>query len=80
MRHVGHLATTAFVFVSLITLAWVASWIFGFLHSAHPFSDDAFRFFVGLEGVVIRLDVAACGIVWLVGLGRYVLDVFKGDS
>jgi len=80
LRLVGHLATTAFAFVSLITLAWIASWIFSVLHSAHPFSDDAFRFFVGLEGVLIRLDAAACGIVLLFGVGRYVLNVIKGNS
>jgi hypothetical protein len=33
-----------------------------------------------LESILIRLDAAACCIVLLFGIGRYILKVMKGDS
>src|SRR5882724_173591 len=55
LRLVGHLAATAFVFTSFITLVWLASWVFSFLHSVHPFSEDVFQLFRTLESVLIRI-------------------------
>jgi hypothetical protein len=80
LRLVGHVATTAFVFLSLITFVWSVSWVFSLLQSTNPFSADALRVFGLLESILIRLDAAACGIVLLFGIGRYILNVAKGDS
>jgi hypothetical protein len=77
---VGHLATTAFVFLSLVTFAGGVSFVFSILKSTNLFSADALQVFGLLESVLIRLDAAACGIVLLFGIGRYVLHVIKGDS
>jgi hypothetical protein len=77
---VGHVATTAFVFLSLVTVVWSVSLVFGLLQSTNPFSADALRIFGLLESILIRLDAAACGIVLLFGIGRYILNVVKGDS
>jgi hypothetical protein len=80
LRLVGHLAATAFVFISFITLVWLASWGFHFLHSVHPFSDDVFQLFEALKGVLIRLDAALSGVVLLRGLLQYLRNVIRGDS
>jgi hypothetical protein len=77
---VGHLATTAFVFLSFVTLVWGVSFAFSILQSANPLSADALRVFVALEGLLIRIDAAACGIVLFLGITRYVSNVVKGDS
>jgi len=80
LRVVGHMAATAFIFTSFVTLLWLASWAFSFLHSVHPFSDDAFRLFQTLESVLIRIDAALSGVVLLRGLWQYILNVIRGDS
>jgi hypothetical protein len=80
MRLVGHMAATAFVFTSFITLVWLASWVFSFLHSVHPFSDDNFQLFQTLESVLIRIDAALSGVVLLRGLWQYILNVIRGES
>jgi len=80
LRLVGHLATTAFVFVSLITLVWVVSWTLSSMQSVHPFPDDIFELFAKLKIVLIYLDVLVSGIVLLAGIWHYILDVLKGDS
>ena len=80
VRLVGHLVTTAFVFISLITLVWLTSWAFSFMHSMHPFSDEAFQLFVRLKIVLIYLDAALSDIVLIFGVGRYILAVIRGNS
>jgi hypothetical protein len=80
LRLVGHLAATAFFFVSLITLTWIVSWAFSSMHSVHPFPDDTFQLFANLKIVLIYLDVLVSGIVLLAGVWHYILDVLKGDS
>ena len=67
-------------FTSLITLVWLASWGFGFLHSVHPFSDNALQLFETLESVLIRIDAALCGVVMFRGLAQYVISVIRSDS
>lgn len=76
---VGHVVTTAFVFLSLVTVVWSVSLGFRLLQSTNPLSEDALRVFALLESILIRVDAAACGIVLLFGIGRYVLNVIKGD-
>ena len=80
LKFVAHLAMTAFVFLSFVTIVWSVSLTFGLLQSTNPFSADALRVFGLLESILIRLDAAACGIVLLFGIGRYILNVVKGDS
>jgi len=80
LQLVGHMAATAFVFTSFITLVWLASLAFSFLHSVHPFSDDVFQLFQTLESVLIRIDAALTGVVLLRGLWQYILNVIRSDS
>lgn len=80
LQFVGHVATTAFVFLSLVTFAWSVSLVFSLLQATRPFSVDALQVFGLLESILIRLDAAACGSVLLFGIGRYILNVIKGDS
>src|SRR5262245_40403567 len=72
------LAITAFVFLSFVTVVWGVSFAFGVLQSANPLSADALRVFGVLESILIRVDAAACGIVLLFGITRYILNVMKG--
>jgi hypothetical protein len=67
-------------FFSFVTVVWSFSFAFAILQSANPLSADALRVFGALEGILIRVDAAACGIVLFFGITRYVLNVMKGDS
>lgn len=80
LRVVGHMAATTFIFTSFVTLVWLASWGFSFLHSVHAFSDDASQIFETLESVLIRIDAALSGVVLLRGLWQYILSVIRGHS
>src|SRR5688572_24044784 len=77
---VGHMAATAFVFTSFITLVWLSSWGFSFLHSVHPFSDDTFQLFEALKRALILIDAALSGVVLLRGLWQYLVNVIRGQS
>jgi len=77
---VGHMAATTFVFMSFVTLVWLASWGFSFLHSVHALSDDAFQLTETLESVLIRIDVALSAVVLLRGLVKYILSNIRSDS
>lgn len=74
------MAATAFVFISFITLVWLASFGFSVLHSIHPFSDDVFQLFDALKHALILIDAALCGVVLLRGLWQYLLNVIRGGS
>jgi hypothetical protein len=76
----GHVAATAFMFLSLVTFAWIVALVFVLLQSSNLFSPDALQVFGFLESILIRLDAGACCIVLLFGIGRYILKVMKGDS
>jgi hypothetical protein len=80
LRLVGHMAATAFVFTSFITLVWLSSWGFSFLHSVHPFSDETFQLFEALKRVLILIDAALSGVVLLRGLWQYLVNVIRGQS
>ena len=76
----GHMAATTFVFMSFVTLVWLASWGLSFLHSVHALSDDAFQLVETLESFLIRIDAALSAVVLLRGLVQYVLSNIRGDS
>ena len=76
----GHVAATAFLFLSLFTFARVVAMVFLLLQSSNLFSPDALQVFGLLESILIRLDAAACCIVLLFGIGRYILKVMRGES
>jgi hypothetical protein len=80
LRLVGHMASTTFVFTSLVTLAWLVSLGFSILHSIHPFSGIVYQLLEWLKIVLICLDAAMSGVVLLHGLWRYVCNVIRGDS
>jgi len=80
VRLVTHLATTSLVFLALITLVWIVSWTFHFMHSVYPFPDEAFRLLDRLEMLLIYADVVMSGIVLLDGVWNYVVEVIRGDS
>jgi hypothetical protein len=80
LQLVGHMAATAFVFTSFITLVWLASLGFSFLHSIHPFPDDVFQLFEALKRALILIDAALSGAVLLRGLWQYLLNVVRGGS
>lgn len=77
---VGHLAATAFMFVSLVTFAWIISFLFALMRATNFLSADALRIFGLLESILIRLDAAACGVVLIFGIGSYISKVVKGES
>ena len=80
LRVVGHMAAATFVFMSFVTLVWLASWGFSYLHSVHALSDDAFQLFETLESVLIRIDAALSAVVLLRGLVQYILSNIRSDS
>ncbi len=79
-RVVGHIAATTFIFISFVTLVWLASWGFSFLHSIHAFSDEAYQIFRTLEVVLVFIDATLSGVVLLCGLWQYILSTMRGDS
>jgi hypothetical protein len=66
----GHVAATAFMFLSLVTFAWVVALVLVLLQSFNLFSPDTLQVFGFLESILIRLDAAACCIVLLLAAGR----------
>jgi hypothetical protein len=74
------MAATTFIFTSFVTLVWLASCTFSFLHSVHPFSDDACRLFETMESLFIRIDAALSGVVLLRGLWLYVFNIIRSES
>ena len=80
LQLVGHMAATTFIFTSFVTLVWLASCTFSFLHSVHPFSDDACRLFETMESLFIRIDAALSGVVLLRGLWLYVFNIIRSES
>src|SRR5262245_17964934 len=71
---VGHMTATMFVFMSLVTLTWLASWGFSYLHSVHIFADDTYQLLESLESMLIRIDAALCASVALRGLWQYLIN------
>ena len=80
VRLVAHLATTSLVFLALITLVWIVSWAFHFMHSVYPFSDEAFRLLDRLEILLLYADVVVSGIVLFFVIWNYIVEVIRGDS
>jgi hypothetical protein len=68
------------MFLSFVAFVAGVSLVLGLLQSTNLFSADALRIFGLMESVLIRLDAAACGVVLLYGIGRYMLNVIKGES
>lgn len=79
VRLIAHLATTSLVFLALIMLVWIVSWLFHFFHSVYPFSDETFRLLRILETILVYIDVAVSGIVLLHGVWRYIVEIIRGD-
>lgn len=71
---------TSLVFLALITLVWIVSWTFHFMHSTHPFPDAAFQLLDRLKILLVYLDVAVSGIVLLNGIWHYIAKVLRGDA
>lgn len=80
LRLVTHLATTSLVFLALITLVWIVSWTFHFMHSVYPFSASAFRLLDRVEILLVYVDVVVSGIVLLNVTWNYIVKVIRGDS
>ncbi len=79
LRLVSHLATTSLVFLALITLVWCISWIFHSMHSVYPFSNEVFRLLDRLELLLVYIDAMVSGIVLLIGVCYYIVEVIRGD-
>ena len=80
VRLVAHLATTSLVFLALITLVWIVSWTFHFMHSVYPFSHEAFRLLDRLEILLVYADVVVSGIVLFFVIWNYIVKVIRGDA
>ena len=80
LRLVSHLAMTSLLFLALITLVWIVSWTFHFMHSLYPFPEAAFQLLDGAKIVLVYLDVTVSGIVMLNGIWHYVAEVIRGDA
>jgi hypothetical protein len=72
---IGHLGATAAVFVALITLGWIVSFVFNYLDSIHKFPDEIFKLVTRLEIGLVYVDAVVSGIVLLAGIVRFVRDV-----
>lgn len=79
LQLVGHMAVTAFVFTSFMTLVWLSSVGFSFLHSIHPFPDDMYELFEALKRALILIDAALSGVVLLRGLWQYLSTLSEAD-
>jgi hypothetical protein len=77
---IGHLGATAFVFVSLFTLGWCASFVFHYLNAVHHFPEEIFTLLTRFEIGLVYVDTAVSGIVLLTGILRYIRDVLENDS
>jgi hypothetical protein len=77
LRLLGHLAGTAFMYISLFAAAWAIGFCSSYLNRIYPFGDDTFQFMSKVEKVILYGDTALCAFVSLVGMGRFCKDVMK---
>lgn len=77
LRLVGHLAASAFIFVTVFSLGWLIGFAVHKLHSIHPFSDRILGTIETIEVSILYLDVAVSLVVLLVGSARFMQDVLS---
>lgn len=78
IRLLGHLIGTAIIFSSFFVIGWAVSVLLHWLHHISPFPQEIFDIVVMIEVWVFYLDAAACAIVIIAGLWKFVKDV-AGD-
>lgn len=74
---IGHLAGTAVIFVSLITLGWGISFIMHALNEAHHFPEEILNVFTKFELYLTYLDIILCSIFLFAGARRFYRDVLE---
>jgi hypothetical protein len=74
---VGHLAGTAVIFVSLITLGWGVSFIMHSLDAVHHFPQEILNIFTKFELYLTYLDIALCTVFLFAGARRFYRDIME---
>jgi uncharacterized BrkB/YihY/UPF0761 family membrane protein len=74
---IGHLVGTAVIFVSLITLGWLISFIMHFLHAIHQFPGEILWLFTRIELYLTYVDIGLCAIFIFAGARRFYRDVLE---
>ena len=73
---IGHLAATAIMFVSLLTIAWGLAALLSWFNTIHPFPVQIFAFVTKLEVVLVYVDTASCAMVLLGGTWHFLKEIF----
>jgi hypothetical protein len=73
----GHLCTTAAVFVALFSLGWVVACLLDYLDSIRKFPPESFKLFTRLEIGLVYIDALASGFVLMTGIVRFIRDVLE---
>jgi len=76
---IGHVTATAVVFVAVIALGWLVSFLISYLDSQHKFPSELFSLVTKLEVWVVYIDIGVSAVVLIAGLWRFVWDVVMED-
>jgi hypothetical protein len=74
---IGHLAGTAVIFISLITLDWGISFAMHTLHEVHEFPEEILKVFTKFELYLTYLDIGLCTIFLFAGTRRFYREVME---
>jgi hypothetical protein len=72
-----HLLGTTVIFVSLIALTWVTSWVPARLNEIHPFPVEILPILHRFEIGLTYFDQGLCAILLFAGAWRFVVELFE---
>lgn len=72
---IGHLAGTAVIFVSLILLGWIVSFIMIGLHAVHQFPVEILHAFEQFELYLTYFDMGLCSLFLFAGARRFYVEL-----
>ena len=73
----GHLGGTAFLFATLLSLAWSVAYLVHFLDSRHKFPEAIYKAVVWVEVALFWFDVLLSSFVLLVGAWQFLRDLVE---
>jgi hypothetical protein len=74
---IGHLAGTVVIFAGLLLFAWLSGWFLSWLNQIHPFADNIYHLATRAELWIFYTDTSICGLVIVVGVFRFLVDIFS---
>lgn len=72
---IGHIAATAFLFVTIMAVTWAVAWSFSYLNEIHQFPAASQKILTYLEVALLAIDALLCLALILFGARRFVHEL-----